>query len=88
LLRKFSISKVYEEIDDTTNIGKRKSLVIELNEITYTDLTLLIDVKAGNGKFAFNIIRGCKTKDNPDVNGAIAWERLKNNTNLLLRLQW
>jgi hypothetical protein len=24
------------------------------------------------------MIRGCKTKDYPDVNGAIAWERLKN----------
>jgi hypothetical protein len=34
--------------------------------------------KASNGKVAFNIIRGCKTKDYPDGNGAIAWERLKN----------
>jgi hypothetical protein len=38
----------------------------------------LIDVKASSGKVAFNIIRACKTKDYPDGNGAIAWERLKN----------
>jgi hypothetical protein len=34
--------------------------------------------KDSNGKVAFNIIRGCKTKDYPDGNGAIAWDRLKN----------
>jgi hypothetical protein len=38
----------------------------------------LIDVKASSGKVVFNIIRGCKTKYYPDVNGSIAWERLKN----------
>jgi hypothetical protein len=37
----------------------------------------LIDIKASSGKDAFNIIRGFKTKDYPDGNGAIAWERLK-----------
>jgi hypothetical protein len=38
----------------------------------------LIDVKATSGKVAFNIIRRCKTKDYPDENGSLAWERLKN----------
>jgi hypothetical protein len=38
----------------------------------------LITVKASSGKVAFNIIREYKTKDHPDGNGVIAWERLKN----------
>jgi hypothetical protein len=78
LLGKFSIPKVDEEIDETSDIGKKKSIIIELNEISFTELILSIDVKASSGKVAFNIIRGFKTKDYPDGNGAIAWERLKN----------
>jgi hypothetical protein len=75
---KLSIGKVDEEIDETLDIEKKKSIIIELNEIAYTELILSIDVKASSGKVAFNIIRGCKTKDYPDDNGAIARERLKN----------
>jgi hypothetical protein len=67
-----------EEIDETSDIGKNKSMIIKLNEIAYTQLILSIVVKASSGKVAFNIIRGCKTKDYPDGNGAIAWERFKN----------
>jgi hypothetical protein len=78
LLGKLSIPKVYEDIDETSDIGKKKSIIIKLNEIAYTELILSIDVKASSGKVAFNIIRGFKTKDHPNGNGAIAWERLKN----------
>jgi hypothetical protein len=67
-----------EEINETSNIGKKKSIIIKLNEIAYNELILSIDVKASSRKVAFNIIRGCKTKDYPDGNGAIAWERLNN----------
>jgi hypothetical protein len=38
---------------------------------------LLIDVKTSSGKTAFNLVKGCKTKDHPDGNAASAWERLK-----------
>ena len=44
----------------------------------YTELILSIDVKSSNGKIAFNLIKGCKSKDYPDGNAASAWERLKN----------
>jgi hypothetical protein len=71
LLGKLSIPKVDEEIDETSDFGKKKSITIELNEIAYTELVLLIDVKASSDKVVFNIIRGCKTKDYPDRNGAI-----------------
>jgi hypothetical protein len=78
LFRKLSIPKVDEDIDENSDIGKKKSIIIELNEIAYTELILSIDVKASSGQVAFNIIRGCKTKDYPDGNDAITWERLKN----------
>jgi hypothetical protein len=77
LLGKFPIPKVDEEIDETSDIGKKKSIMIKLNEISGTELSLSLDVKASNGKIAFNIIRGWKIKDYSDDNGAIAWERLK-----------
>ena len=67
-----------EEFDVMCDIGKEKSRIIELNEIRYTELILLIDVKTRSGKTAFNIVNGFKTKDHPDRNAAIAWERLKN----------
>jgi hypothetical protein len=78
LLGKLSIPKVDEEIDETSDIGKQKSFIIELNDIAYNELILSIDVKASSVKVAFNIIRGCKTKDYPDGDGAIAWEGFKN----------
>jgi hypothetical protein len=69
---------VDEEINETSNIGKKKSMITESKEIAYTELILLIDVKASSDKIAFNIIRGCKTKNYPVGNGFIACERLKN----------
>jgi hypothetical protein len=78
LLGKFSIPKVDEDIDETSDIGKKKSIIIKLNEIAYTELILSIDLKTSSGKVAFNITRGCKTKDYPDGNCLIAWEILKN----------
>jgi hypothetical protein len=68
---------VDEEIDETSNIRKNKSMIIKLNEIAYTELILSINLKASSGKVTFDIIRGCKTKDYPDGNGDIAWKKLK-----------
>jgi hypothetical protein len=65
LLGKLSIPKLDEDIDEMSDIGKKKSIIIKLNEITYTELILSIELKASSGKVAFNI-------------GAISWERLKN----------
>jgi gag-polypeptide of LTR copia-type len=35
-------------------------------------------VKGSEGKVAFNLVKGRKTKEYPDGNAATAWERLKN----------
>jgi hypothetical protein len=61
-----------------TDIGKNKSMIIKSNEIAYTELILLIYIKTSSGKVPFNIIRVFKTKDYPDGNGAIPWEKIKN----------
>ena len=47
-------------------------------KIAYTELILSIDFKTNNGKIAFNIVKGCKSKDHPHGNAAISWEKLKN----------
>jgi hypothetical protein len=52
-------------------------MTIKLYEIVYTKFILSIGVKISSGKVAFNRIKGCKNKDYPDSNVAIAWERLK-----------
>jgi hypothetical protein len=78
LLEKLSIPKLDEEIDETSDIGKKKSMIIELNEIAYTKLILLIDFNASTCKIVFNIIKGYKTKSYSDGNGTISWKRLKN----------
>jgi hypothetical protein len=72
LLGKFSISEVDKEINETSDCGKKKSMVIKSNEISYTELILSIDVKDSSVKVAVNIIRKFKIKGDSDVNCAIA----------------
>jgi hypothetical protein len=57
---------------------KEEVYVHSINEIAYTELILLIEVKTSRGKIVLEIVRGFKTKDYPDGNGAIDWVRLKN----------
>ena len=78
LLGKLSIPKSDEVFDEVSDEGKKKAKIIELNEIAYTELILSIDVKNSSGKIAFNLVKGCKSKDYLDGNAATAWERLKN----------
>jgi hypothetical protein len=78
LLGKLSIPPVDEEIDEEFESGKKKSAIIELNEIAYTKLILLRDIKTSSGKVAFSQINGCKSMNYPDGNAAVAWKRLKN----------
>jgi hypothetical protein len=78
LLGNLSILTEDEKFDEGTESGKKKSIAIEMNEIAYTELILSIDVKTSSGKCAFNLIKGCKSKDYSDGKDAIEWERLKN----------
>jgi hypothetical protein len=71
LLGELSTPRSDEEFDVTSQIGKEKSRIMELNEIAFTELILSIDVKTSSGKTAFNLVKGCKA--------ATARERLKIN---------
>ena len=73
-----SIPKEDEDFDEILEIGKKMSKFIELNVIAYTELIFSIDIKTSNGKIAFNIVKGGKTKGYPDGNSASAWEKIKN----------
>jgi hypothetical protein len=72
LTEKLSIPKADEEFDKDSDMGKKMLNVIELNKVAYTELLLSIDVKTSNSKIAFNIVKGCKSKDYPDGNATIA----------------
>jgi hypothetical protein len=60
-LNGFKYAKEDEESDKISDIGEKMSRTIELDEIEYTILILFIDVKTSNGKFAFKIVKGCKS---------------------------
>jgi hypothetical protein len=43
-----------------------------MNEIACTEVIISVDFKVSNENIAFNIVKGCKTKDYPDGNAASA----------------
>jgi hypothetical protein len=78
LLGKLSISEADDKFDEFSDVAKKTARTIELNEIAYIEYILSIDVKVSYGKIAFNIVKGCKSKDYPDGNALTSWEKLKN----------
>ena len=65
-----------ESFDETTEEGKRKKRLRELNEIGYEALILLIDGETQLGRVAFAIVNGCKTNKFKYGDCAKAWDRL------------
>jgi hypothetical protein len=53
-------------------ISKKIEKIIELNEVTYKELILHIDVEAYSGKITFNIVKGNKSKEYADGNAISA----------------
>jgi hypothetical protein len=77
LIQRLSILKADEEFDEDSVTGKKMKNAIQVNKFAYTELLLTIDVMTSFGKVAFNMVRGCKSKDYPDGNTTTAWEKLK-----------
>jgi hypothetical protein len=73
-----SIPKFDESFGDDSDEGKKMIKNAEINEVAFIELILSIDTKSSEGKVAFNLVKGCKSKEYPDSNAAIAWERLRN----------
>jgi hypothetical protein len=76
-LGRLTIPSSDEDFDKLSEIGNKKSRIIKMNEIAYTELILSIHVKTSSGKTAVNIVKRCNTKDHTDGNAATAWEKLK-----------
>jgi hypothetical protein len=76
LLGKLSIPWSDEEFNVISDFGKEKSRIFELNEIAFTKLILLIDVKTSSSKTAFKAARPRIVW--VAIQLASTWERLKN----------
>ena len=72
MLGKSSIFKSNGVCDDDSDDGKKKVEMAEMNEVAYSEIILSIELITGNGKIAFNLIQGCKTKEYVDGNVTMA----------------
>jgi hypothetical protein len=89
LTKKLSKPKADEEFDQDLDMGKKMLNAIELNKVAYTECLLSIDVITINANIAVNIVKGCKSKDHPDGNAAMAWDiSLKTSTDLCQLRPW
>jgi hypothetical protein len=72
LLGKVEIPRTLDPIDERTDDGKRMMVIIDLNEMAFTELILSIDASSSAGKIAFGIVKSCKTKEYEDGNAAVS----------------
>jgi hypothetical protein len=77
LLFKVNSPKSDEEINENTEIVKVLMNNADLNEMTYTDLILSIDIRSSSGKVVFSIIKGFKSRDYNNGSSALTWVNLK-----------
>ena len=54
-----------------------EELIMEMNMKAYNDLLLSMDDSQHDGRKAFNIVKGCKSKEYPRGNAKLAWDKLK-----------
>jgi hypothetical protein len=86
LLGKVNIPKSDEEINERTEEGKVLMENADLNEMAYTELILLIDIRSSSGKDVFSIIKECKSREYTDGISELSWDKLKKNLILFLNL--
>jgi hypothetical protein len=72
LLGKVKVPKTDEDYDIESEEGKKLTISADINELACTELILSIDDKTCRGKVAFNLVKGCKNKDDADGNASIA----------------
>jgi hypothetical protein len=58
-------------------IRKKKFVVVDLNDLAFTELILLIDDSFSSVNVTFDLVKGYKSKNYADGNAYMAWERLK-----------
>jgi hypothetical protein len=72
------LAKSNATIDTSNDIGKAQKKLVELNDMAYSELILLMDIKQAGGKVAFSIVKGSKSTEYEDGNGSVDWTRLSN----------
>ena len=69
LLGNLTIPKTNNELNKEPDKGKKMMNIFDLNEFAHI---LSIDVKTSSDKVAFNMVKGCKSKDHTEGNTAMA----------------
>ena len=75
---KIKAPKDSKVIDSTTDEGKEELKARKANDDAYEDLILSIEGDTKEGRVAFGIVKGCKTKELTDGDANLAWTRLTN----------
>jgi len=65
-----------EDYDESTKEGQKKAKLKDKNITAYEELILSIDGTTKQGKVAFNLVKGAKTKNLSEGNAHLAWTRL------------
>jgi hypothetical protein len=82
-----SIPKVNEDVDETSDIGKKMSMVMESTEIAYTKIILLIDVMALTVKLLFSLLKDARPRIIQTLMVKLTGRVSRINTNLFLYLR-
>jgi hypothetical protein len=78
---------VNEDVDETSDIGKKMSMVMESTEIAYTKLILLIDVMALTVKLLFSLLKDARPRIIQTLMVKLTGRVSRINTNLFLYLR-
>jgi hypothetical protein len=74
------LGRVEIPVSDTviadTPEGVNTRRIMDLNDRAYSELILSMDIEQSGGKVAFSIIKGSKSTEYVDGNGAVAWSQL------------
>jgi hypothetical protein len=62
LLGKFKVPRTDEDYDMESEEGKMLTIAVDINELAFLELILLIDYKTRNGKVALNLVKCCKER--------------------------
>ena len=77
LLGKTNVPSAIDADDDEVTLSEEDKKTRELNEEAYIDLVLSINGETEAGRVAFQMVKGAKTRELPDGDSHLAWQRLR-----------
>ena len=69
------VPKSDDVLDETMDAGKIK--IREENDLAFEELILSIKDSTKKGRVAFQLVKGCKTRNHKDSLASLAWQRLE-----------